>query len=194
MAVRTFIMPVIGDGLTIGTAFKPKYASLLGSYSAMNFGIENSACIVVADVTTTVFNTMNSKADAVALPINLDLPFSATTVTKAKPILEAMNIPADWVATALTYRETIRILIGMFVFLQRVSGRTRDPLFRGTKVVLSVQINQLPAPVRQAMFDAARDLGLETIQLLPTDTIRMFLKTLGQQWMQTPLTVGVLRI
>src|SRR5262245_36149399 len=118
MAFRLYIVPVIGAGVK-GDPRRPKYfADLDVNWSAMDFGFE-PVMFVGADLSPSNDNFIVGQSDATALPFDLAPTLTGGQVNQTQNKLEALNIPAGWVNTSLTWLEVVRTVLGMFTFLQR---------------------------------------------------------------------------
>lgn len=89
-------------------------------YSLKIFG-GTDVGLIAADVSTAQHTYLTSQADVIAIPVNLDNTVG-TNLTAITNALESVNIPAGWVNSNQTYREILKILCGMFFYLQTVSN------------------------------------------------------------------------
>jgi len=192
MAFRLYITPVVGTG-AIGNSRRPKYfmsdASGTGNvgivhpatgWSAMDYGFE-PWMVVGADCSVSDDNLLVGEPDAFALPVDLAPNLTAQQVTNVQNKLEAINVPAGWVNTSLTWIQVVRTVLGMFSLIQRYAGiHGLNGLFSGG-IALGTTINQLPAGVRQDLLAAATSLELDTSGITGTSTLRNALKQLADQ-------------
>lgn len=187
MAFRLYIVPVVGTGARTDPR-RPKYFAdgQLPSdlaWSSMAYGQE-PWMVVGADLATSQDNFVVGQADAFAIPFDLSTNLTAQQVTNVQNKLEAINVPANWVNTSMTWIQVVRIVLGMFLFMQRFNGLNQGvPLFSGG-VTLGTQINQLTQTQRDNLTAAATSLGLSTAGITGTTTLRAALKNLADQ-MQT---------
>lgn len=185
MTIRVYLMPIIvGSRGRFAQVRLPKYLGLVdGSRCTMlPYGNEDAGLFVV-DSTDAQHTTLIANADVRAMPADLDTLVTAGARTQIVNALEALNVPAHWVANGQTFRMVLRRLVGMFLLLQRVHGRG----FRFLQQALDNQLNTLPANVRQAMQDAAVDLELSTAGITGTTTLRAAMATIGAQFEQRPV-------
>ena len=165
------------------------YLGAMGvTYSLVTYGGQNF-CLAGADVDDTQDTELISHADVSRIPDDLAQKVSVQAVQDE---LEAVQIPANWVSASNSYRELLRIITGMFNFLQRfrtISGIT-TPLIDGTTVTLSTRFNQLPQAVRTALVATATDMGFSTTGLSGNNTLRTMLKLMADQWGDRSFTVG----
>lgn len=195
MASRLYLVPVIGTG----TRQEPRRAKYFSDFtrdtlpsSWMDFGLE-PVMLVGADVTNDQHLSISANIDVVSIPANIDATISALALTQVQNALEGMNIPANWVTTAMTYRFVLRVVVGMFQFAQRYQGLGGGRLF-GTGISLGTQFNQLPAAVRSRLIETAESFGYDTSSLSGNSTIRQILKFLGDQWGSKSIVLGGITI
>ncbi len=185
---RLYVVPVVAG---VKASRVPKYSADLCAVScvSMDFGFE-PVMLVAGEMDAARDAAVTANADVAALPVNLDVNLTAAQVTAMQTKLEAVNIPAGWVSTALTWRQVIRTVVGMFQFAQRynsVAGNVR--LFGGT-VMLDTQFSALPLSLRQDLQTTAQSLGYDTSSLTATSTVRQILKAMADQWGARPIVIG----
>lgn len=198
MTWRLYLVPVVettdpDDGKITRL---PKYiAALPVSWSAQDYGFE-PAMLVAADVTTAQHNSISGNADVSAVPVNLDANPNNNGATSVRNRLEALNIPAAWVNTSLTWRQIVRTVSGFMQYMQRVAAIRGVPMARlfSGGVTLSTQINQLPQVWRDALIQAANEFGYDISGLSGGSTLRNALKAMADQWGTRPLVMGGLTI
>lgn len=180
MALRFYVVPKTGDGQTPATGFRPKYIADLGvSYSAMDYGLEDTFLVGV-NVTGAQHTTLAANLDVIAIPLALDDQIGLTALSTVKNRLESLNVPSDWVQQTHTYRDVIRIVGKLFQFMQRFHARQVRRFFE-SGITLDTRVNQLTAPQRNALTDAASSLNLDTSVVTNTMPLRQALRLLIQQ-------------
>lgn len=198
MSFRLYIVPVVGTGARTDPR-RPKYFQSAAdgtgqtgiiasgsSWSAMDYGF-SPWMVVGADLSTSDDNLIVGKADAFALPFDLAPTLTSQQVTAVQSKLEAINVPAGWVNTSLTWITVVRKVLGMFSFLQRFAGQYADEngvafdLFSGV-VTLSTTFGSLPQAVQNAMTSAAISFGFSTTGLTSGTTLRVALKALADDF------------
>lgn len=192
MAWHLYIMPISGSG-TKADPRRPKY-ELPGEWCMSDYGFQPVA-LVAADVDDPTDAALAANADVTKIPDNLDQQLGPGAVTAVQNALENRNLPAGWVAQALTYRQVLRTIYGFFAFLQRfsvISGNT-NPVIGGS-VTLETQFNQLPASARQSLRDTASSFGLDISGLSVTSPIRSILKSFADQWGQRSFSIGGIQV
>jgi len=163
------------------------------SCGTMDFGFE-PVMLVGATVDGATDATLTANADVVALPVNLDVNLTAAEVTAVQAKLEAVNIPAGWVTTSLTWRQLVRTIVAMFQFAQRYNGVAGNVRLFPTGVTLSTRWNQLSPTVQTNLTTTATSLGYSTTGLSGTTTLRTVLKNMADQWGSRPIFIGGLEI
>ena len=179
MTIRVYLMPRIGDGLTLETGFKAKYSDLLigTRRSCLRYGPE-PVCLFIANTDATQHAALIANTDVRAFPDNLDSNVTSGNRAAIVNALELANVPAQWVANGQTFRTVLLRLAGIFQLLQNVDGRG----FRFLQQALDNQINTLPQSVRDGMQSAATTLGLTTTGITGTTTLRVALANIGAQF------------
>jgi hypothetical protein len=202
MAARLYFIPEQSAVVNGVPCRFPKYlgwrdiAPLAGvegiGFSALDYGFE-PVFLVGAEVTAAQHAILAAQTDVLAVPANLDNNLSAAAVTATRNFLEILNVPAVWVTTAQTYRQVVRVIGGLFQFMQRLHGIQPSRLFQaGT--TLSTQYSQLPANSRASLLQAAQSFGYDTTSLSGTSTLRQILKVLADQWGSARLVLGPVEI
>lgn len=185
MTIRVYLMPIVfGSRGRFSQVRLPKYLGLVdgSSCTMLQYGQED-VCLFVVDVTGAQHTNLIANADVSAFPADLDTAVTGGNRAAVVNALEALNVPAHWVANGQTFRMVLRRLNGMFLLLQNVHGRG----FRFLQQALDNQINTLPANVRQAMQDAAEALQLSTAGITGATTLRNALAEIGSQFEARPV-------
>lgn len=197
--VRYYLVPRIGDGHGVPLAeltelngsWRPKYTDrgALGpgndivSWSAMPYGIEN-AFLLATDATTAQHNALAAQADVLAIPTALDSNVSGLAVTTIQTKLEAVNLPAEWVTTSLTYRDVLRRVGKMILFASRYAGIADANGYSQRwldTVTLDTRWNQLTQIQQNRLRATADSLGLDYSGVINTMTLRQIIRLLGDQ-------------
>lgn len=192
MAFRLYIVPVIGDG-SKANARRPKYfadGTISASWSGMDYGFE-PWMVVGADLSPADDAFVIGQPDGMALPLDLDTQMSAQGVTTVQTKLEAINIPADWVTTAWTWRAMTREVLAMCSILQRFNGVHGNTRMFGGAVTLDSTIGSLSVAVRNDLITTATSLGLDTGGITGPTLIRTAWKALADQMQGQPFFIGV---
>lgn len=177
MAKRFYIVPKVDNG---AGGFDPKYIVEMGLQSgAIDYGLEDTF-LIGAEVTTEQHQELASQLDAIAIPANLDSNIGLTALSTVKDKLEGLHVPADWVTTNHTYRQVLRLVGKLFLYMQRFHGRELRKFFE-SGITLGTRVNQLTQAQRNAMTDAAESLGLSIAGITNTMTLRQALKILADQ-------------
>lgn len=184
MAIRFYLVPKIGDGLLITTAFRPKYFGVGEAFAAtmthaLDYGLE-PVFLVRADVTNPQHNTIVANADVVGSPANLELTVNAS-LTTVQTRLSAKGIPAGWITSGMTYRAVLRWTARLFLLAQRLHGQTNGrPLPSG--ITLNSTIGDLTVAQRNALQTAAVSLGATDFSAITlATTLHDALKSIGDQ-------------
>lgn len=187
MTIRVYLMPTVVRGGTDQFALskRAKYRELLSNSAQIHYGPE-PYCIVVSDVNATEHANVTANSDVRTLPQDLDTTIAAGVRTTIVNTLEAAGIPAQWVATGMTFRAFLRRLNGIFAIAQGVHGKK----FRLLLSALEDPISSLPAAARQALLDIAAREQLSTAGITGASTLRAALTVLCSQFDSRPVQYG----
>jgi len=188
---RFTLMPAIGDGLTPTTIRRAKYVDpdalragwTLAPYVALDYGLE-PVFLVATDLGVSDQALLAAQPDVTVVPANLDATVSAGALAATQAALEALNLPAQWVTTATTYRQVVGVVIRVALLAQRFHGLGFGRIF-DTGITLNTTIGALSATVRTRLSTAAQGLGLDTSGVTAGLTLRQALKLLGDQLVGT---------
>jgi len=198
MAIRFYILPIETVTTGAGTQARgPKYFSwrydpdppgINAPWGMMDYGLI-AACIVVADVTEEQHQTITANLDVASPPANLDQNISEIAIPTVKDVMEALRIPADWVTSAYTYRQILRMIAGLFQFAQKHHGMHNEALIDST-AQLNLRWNQIALARQQRIMATADALGYDYSAVQGTWLVRRILKYLGDQWAAKPIYIG----
>jgi hypothetical protein len=170
--VSFYLVPIEGSG-TLADPRRPKYVRALGvAWLMVDFG---DSAIVWANATPTQDATIGANADATVVPV-LD---SSIAVSATQTALDGLNIPSQWLSAGMTYRQVLRVVVGMAQLVQYVTGVLGQSLTVAGH--LGDTFNSLPLGVRNALTSAAAAFGVDTSGLTGSSTLRQILFNFGQQ-------------
>ncbi len=186
-----YVIPKSGDGLTAATAFAPKYCRSLSAdgittAASMDYGRE-ALFVIGANLTSAEIASLIANPDVLAIPPLANL-VAAGAVANVQNKLEAVNLPADWVTSLLTWQQVLARVLRLVVLMQRFNGFF-GRLF-ATGITLDSRINQIPATPRAALNQAAQSLGADTSTILGTILIRAALVIVADQLYPAGLPFG----
>lgn len=176
-----YLLPIVGTG-TRQDPIRPKYVRELGVAWSMCQFVETA--IVWADTSPAQEATLGANADVRVIP-PLD---NQVAVLATQQALEDMNMPAQWVTSAMTYRTVLRVTVGMAQLLQRASSIFGAPLSPVGN--LDRTIGSFVVGVRQAIAQACDDLGVDRTNITLTTTLREALRDFGQQFVKRGVFLG----
>lgn len=183
MAWRFYLVPTIGQGSPITDPRRPKYINHVTTptirWRAMHYGLE-PVSLLAADLTGGQHTALVANSDVVSIPTNIDATISAGALTAVQTNLAALNIPSEWVTTAHTYRDVLRLVGKVFQVAQRLRGRFGHRLFE-SGITLTTTLSQLTQNQRDHLVAAADSFGIDTSQATGATTIRTCLRVLAQQ-------------
>jgi hypothetical protein len=146
----------------------------------MDYGLIDAG-LVAADVSQEQHESIVANPDVAAPPQNIDQAISEAAIPQVQNVLEQLRIPADWVTTAYTYRQILRMLAGLFQFAQRHHGMHNEALI-DNKAQLELRWNQIPQARRERIQATADALGYDYSDVLGAWLVRRILKHLAEQW------------
>lgn len=187
MALRIYLMPIIGDGSKLDPR-RPKYADthLSGfSWQAMDYGDEPT-CIVASDLGAG-HAALAAEVDVTAVPSDLNQIVGAQLST-VQSTLEGFNIPAGWINSNHTYRRVLRVVSVLFQISQRYQGKLFGRIFT-SGVTLNTQFSDLPDQARARLLEVSNSFGFDTSGLTGSSTLRQILKEFVDQFVG-PIVFG----
>jgi hypothetical protein len=191
--MRYYAVPNEGNGVTPATARHPKYfisaagMPLLTWTSRFYYGLED-LWVVAADLAAGDHTALVANSDVLAVPPTLTNTISANALNTLKIRLESINMPGQWLTTALTWREMLALVLRMMQFMQRFHGLF-GRLFAGG-LTLDTQINQIPINARNNLRDAAQAMGADTSSIVGTTLVREALVIVCNQLFPTGIPFG----
>jgi hypothetical protein len=196
--VALALVPKVQDTSVPFTAFTAKYTTPgalgvgldIGAWTGADYGSE-AVYLIRTNLTADQRAALQSQPDAMVLPINLDNQVSGLALTTIQAKLEAVNLPAHWITTDMTYRQVVRGFRRVITFMQRWQGLhgETDRLFGGV-VTLDTRLNQLTAQQRQKLSAVADSFGIDRSTVTNTMTIRQVLRLLADQLPDDPTFDG----
>lgn len=188
---RYLIVPMVGDGLSRSTGFRPKYVveANVPVLMAISYG-RDPVYLVSVDDSSAQFATVAANADVLAVPADLSTKIGGPNVAAVIAKLEAMNIPAAGLVNAnTTYRSLLAVIERIFRLAQKVHGLFNARLF-DSGVTLDTTYGQLPTQKRGQITAAAAALGVNTGAPGGAVQLRQLLKTFSDG---LPATVNAIR-
>ena len=130
-----------------------------------------------------------AQSDVYAFPENLDVNPSPAELSALEDYLEIAFIPAQWLSPSETWREALRTITGMFLFMQRLTGITgENPLTWG--ITLNTQFRNIDQQYQDAITEAFVTLDYDETVLRDNWTLRIILKNAADQWGERPIYFG----
>jgi len=193
MAIRYLLMPLS----VVNGRRGPKYLKwrdnpdgLDVQWNIFDFGLL-AQCVAACDVTVAQFNGLTANADVFGVPANIDGNVTAQALPTVQAALETVRIPADWVqAGSTSYRELLRVICGLAQFAQRhhaMHGQYIIP----DEINLNQTWGDLPDAWRANLRATADSFRYDYSQVSAGTTIRVILRSLAQQWGDTPFYFGI---
>ncbi len=192
--MRYYVVPKVGTG-AFNDPFRPKYTNPnelgvgwnVGPFQSMPYGLENVFLLSV-NLDATQHSTLAAQTDVLSVPNPISNTVSALARSTVKTKLEAGNIPADWVTTAMSYQQVLSRVIRLVLFMQRFSNIFGLVFDAGA--TLDTRINQLTVNARQALNQAAQSMGADTSSIQGTTLIRAALVIVADQLFTSGIPFG----
>lgn len=181
--MRFYLVPKIGTGVK-GDSYRAKYFDGFEK-TAMDYGREGTM-LVAANLTPAQHTTIAANGDVQAIPEALDAQIGAALAT-AQAAMEALNIPANWLTSAHTWRDALRIVGKAFKLLQRLDGRVQRTLFE-SGITLNTLVSAVPVQLRTQLEEAATSMGIDLTGITGSDTVRQAIRVWVAQL--PPFTFG----
>lgn len=195
---RLYILPMVAQpvGARRPGMRSPKYLfeDPLNQYRRRNvdYGAEDICLTYVKGITQVHHDLLVANSDVIGLPENLQAQMTAGQVTAAQAFMEGINIPAGWVNTSRTVGETVKILIGLFEFLQVWRGLTGDrhgsPFNSGA--ALNTEFNDLNLLNRSRLVVTMDRMNVDTTGLAGTSTIRDIMQNFAESRIALPFKMA----
>lgn len=177
-------MPMIGTGAGFSDPRRPKYVETLAGFvwDLVDYGPEPACFVGVQDIDSETHAALIENADVAALPADLTQQIG-TQLAVVQKVVSEFNIPEHWIKATLTYLQVLRVILLMFLFMQRLHGSLPSGrIFSSDEVTLATPINQLPMAVRTAWTAAATSLGFDIAGLAEAATLRVALRSMADQF------------
>ena len=196
--IRCYLLPIESVVLEDGNIARgPKYfqwrldpdpPGLAVKWGMMDYGLIDAA-LLVAEVTQEQHDTLLLNSDVTSPPENIDQNIASGAIPAVQAALETLRIPADWVTTAFTYRQILRMVAGLFQFAQRHHALHNEQLI-DSQAQLDLRWNQIPIARRNRILATADSLNYDYSAVQNTWLIRRILKHLSDQWGVTVFHIG----
>lgn len=182
MAIRYYIVPVVGKGFNRETGRKPKYLGEIGGLKQRTLYYGHLPVVLLrADVTQVLHDSVSANSDVISFPLNIDNQVGAA-LTTVKTKMTAAQIPNDWVLATMTYRQILRRLEYFFQFVTRYQGRLAHELIT-TLWDNDTTIADMTAATLEDVQGAATSLGLTDFSGITTSsTLGEAMVTLAKRW------------
>lgn len=192
MPYRVYITPVVlAPYLNTGMAMQPKHIGQSSyAWEMVDYGAEQTAFVAVHDVSAADHAIWVADPEVFALPVDLTQNMTAGAVIAAQTFLEARNIPAQWINTTRTYKQVLKVTIGLFQFIQRWRGITRgsSPFKEGLD--LNRSYSSLPSNTKVTLQGCFTTLNIDSSMLTGASTIREILFEFGTQFATRSIIFG----
>lgn len=199
MAVAFFVVPLVGAG-TMADPIRAKYTAApeVVRDGMIRFSRQDEA-IAMIEATPAYLSSVANETDTILICVRADLDtvLTAQQRTGTQNQLEARGIPAQWVNAGDTWRNVIRGVCGIFLFSQRVEGRTghgiRWHLQQGN-IALSDAWSELPQGAKNLLLETAQSFGWSNPGFTNQSTLREILWWMSSQFENTEIIIGGERV
>ena len=157
-------------------------------WSMKDYGSIDMA-VLAADILQADHDALVLNSDVYAFPENIDPAMTLAERSALNTYIEAHGIPGDWLAPGDTFRSVLRVITGMFLYLQRVLAIIGYPTDPYSGLTLNTQYRNIPNPLHDAMSQAAAELGY-TWNVGNNDQVRKIFKLMSDEWGSQPIYFG----
>lgn len=168
MALRFYLVPRIGDGVSPATAFRPKYLEFTTYLFNQEIGAEGTMLVAV-DFTNAQHTTLTANSDVSGFPANLDSNVTNGQLATVKAAIDAIPLPSDGIVVGTPYRAILRRLLRITRILRRFSAGARERLFASH--VMTTTLAEIPTARRDKLKAAVEAHGFSTATLVGSMTI-----------------------
>lgn len=195
MALRFYLMPAT---VMPNNSRPEKYRlEMIGQgieWSTFSYGT-TLTFLIGALVNAAQHTFVDAFVDVDSFPADLDAALTPAERNTLEAMLEAHNIPGDWVQAAAQVpnaRFVVRVLLGICFISQRfkgfdqLAGGSGDLFQQG--VTLNTQYSAMPLDYRARLVDAVTSLTYTVpIPVPPAATLRSLLRSIGGQQVPVPV-------
>ena len=187
---RFYILPYILQTWAKGETKAPKY--VIGNFTewgVIKYGSDDICICFIEGITQAEHDLLSAQPDVMAVPENLDQNLTQNAVDTITTFFESLNIPAQWINTNRTYREVLKVTIGLFQLNQRWAGLTNGSSIFKEGFNLNTRYNQLPQAARDRLLECFDSLEIDRSMLTNTSTMREALYEFGIQFANRKITI-----
>jgi len=165
-----------------------KYTDLLGgSWGLMDYGPEPACLVAAADPDATA---LAGKPDVLAFPEDLDRIIGDLELIEVQKKLGDLYIPFSWLDAGLTWRQAIRGIAGLFLYMQAYGGLTDYQPVLAADGALDVQMGTLSEAQRSKLKDAATMRRLDAKILADSLILREVFSDVVKQSLERSINLG----
>lgn len=189
---RFYLIPMEKYRTTRGIGRHPRYLSDykgLG-WSNVTYGNSMVGLVAVDNPSAEDHDRLTRHGDVFAFPADLDTRPSPAEAKALDSYLDNIIAPADWVTPEMSYREILRVILGMFFYAQRYAGVSGFKDLFGDGVGMDTKVMDLPDKARLDMITAAKSLWLDDDHIAGDSTMREALLSLASEMASEPVTVA----
>ena len=167
---------------------QPKYVGLLGgSWVLMDYGPEPACLVMAANADA---GALASKLDVCVVPPTLDATVPTDLVAGVRTKLEALHVPSAWIVETLTWREVVRGVAAIFLYMQAYGGLMDYRPILTSDAALNVQYGELPLTQQAKFQEAATSQKLDAKVLVTSSTLRDVFLEMAKQSTGRPVVIG----
>jgi len=179
VAIRVYIVPAMGDGLTPATAWRPSYVPAGVRPYFIPYGDE-LVYLLAVDVTPAEHAVIAAQVPVTVVPQDLSSTVTAQAEPTVQAELDSWGIPGQWVAQGMTYSTVLKGVAAVFQIANRLLSFGARLLPPG--ITLSTTMAQLTQQQRDRLQAVADSLNLSTAGVVGGTTLRQFLRIVAAQW------------
>jgi len=196
MTIELFLVPMVGVG-TEADPIRGKYTEapeVISSGTLRYSRIDHAVAMINATQVYLDIAAADPDVTRIATASNIDDVLTIAQANNIKAILEGLFIPNQFVNGGDTRRQVIRGIIGMFLFSQRMEGRFGEgwkAKAQARGVTLDSTWQSFPQALKDEFIDVRDSFGWTTqgLGVTNTSTLRQILKSISDQFEQTPFFI-----
>jgi len=170
--------------------FDPDPPGIVCHWYPIDYGFIPYTLILATDISQSDHDSLVTHSDVFVFPSNLDLPVDQDI----QAFFEAIYLPTDWLTPSTTWRELLRMTVGMMKFNLRYSG-IYAVRYGGYHSIfdnadLSTRLRQLTAQEQEIFLATAESYGINPSIIDLNSQLRLLVRQAGSLWVNISFRLG----
>jgi hypothetical protein len=195
MAQAFFWLPMLLQGPPAHQVWRPKYTvnPAIEAQGSIRYS-RDSVAVTMIQAPQAYIDTVSAEPDALFFTDNINIldNIGGQASVAVRNALEAVNVPGTWVSANDSWRETIRIIAGMFYFTQRHEGLNDSGFFADLDAAgfgLNTQWQNLSQAFRDTISANIADHGWPDVPA-NNSQVRTILRDFADKYETWPVIIG----